>query len=149
MNCSVFWAAILWLISCHALATEMSADDAMFFEGFNAGLMSKYEGEVVDAYNTLVVLQSFKDSEVHRKTYVSQLNAALFAMSFVDRDVKVRPKMLKRLVAISSAEMKAFMGKLKLARAEHGWLAEDAQQEQKIQWVLDRYIDTGNIYGFK
>src|SRR5258706_8157362 len=87
-NIGIVLAVFLVAIT-KAIAVNTSGDDKIYFEGVNAGMMSKHEGEVVDAYNGLSLLGKVEGAESYRKLLVTQLNTALFAMSFVDRDVKV------------------------------------------------------------
>jgi len=140
--------ALVFSIINSVIAQDLSNEERIFFEGVNAGMMSKHEGDVVNAYKGLSFLQKVDGTETYREVLVNQMNTSLFAMSFVDRDVKQRPELLRQLSKISSPGMKLFMSTLKQARSENKWRSADDKQETKIQWVLDRYVLSGNIYGF-
>ena len=119
-------SATLLLASNHIFAQKLSSNDRIFFQGLNAGLMSKHEGDVVNPHNGLLILKKVEGTESYRKLLVTQMNTALSAMSFVDRDIKMQPEMLKQLLKISSPKMKTFMSKLKRARSKNRWQSIDA-----------------------
>ena len=77
------------------------------------------------------------------------MNTALYALSFVDRDVTIRPEILKQTTKISSPNMKRLMTRLRQARIDNKWQPSDPEQEESIGRVLDRYVRTGNVYGFE
>lgn len=136
-------------ISGSASEPKLSKEDKVFFEGVNAGMMTMHENSVLDAFNGLLLLQNVAGTESYRRLLVTRLNTALFALSFVDRDVTIRPAMLKTVAEMSSSRTKGFMADLRKARIEYKWQSSDAKQEASIGWVLDRYVKTGNIYGFQ
>src|SRR5262245_7425193 len=143
--------ALFIFVPSQAPAAEptLSREDKVFFEGVSAGMMTMNEASVVDAFTSLLALEKVPGTEEYRGLLVGRMNTAVFALSFVDRDVKIRPAMLKTIAAMSSPQMKGFMADVKKARLEHKWQAPDTKQEEKIGWVLDRYVKTGNIYGFE
>jgi len=132
-----------------ASAQELSKEDKIFFEGVSAGMMAKHEGDVVDAYLGLLSLRTLAGAEQYRSVLVTRMNTALFAMSFVDRDVTIRPEPLKQLAKISSPNMKGSIAELRKARIDNKWQSSDPKQEESIGWILDRYARTGNVYGFE
>jgi hypothetical protein len=124
------------------------ADDSAFTSGLNAGLVQKYEGEVVDSYTGLMILNNASGADTYKGFLVQKMNTALFALSFLDREVKIRPEVLRQLTQVSSAQMKDFFTKFNNRRTKNGWQAEDPAQEEKIEWVISQYVKHGNIYGF-
>jgi len=141
--------SLLLVALVQASEPKLSKDDKLFFEGVNAGLMTMHESGVQDAFNGLVLLQKVPGTEDYRRLLIARMNTALFALSFVDRDVTIRPAMLKTLAEMSSPTTKGFMADLRKARIQYKWQSSDAKQEASIGWVLDRYAKTGNIYGFE
>lgn len=132
-----------------ASAQEPSKEDKFFFQGVNAGMMSKHEGDVVDAFLGLLSLRELAGAEQYCSVLVTRMNTALFAMSFADRDVTIRPEILKQAAKISSPNTKAFMARLRQARIDNKWQSSDPKQEESIGWILERYVRTGNVYGFE
>ena len=126
-----------------------SEEETLFAQGVSAGMMSKHEGNVVDAFNGLLTLQKLAGTEQYRSLLVTKMNTAFFAMSFVDRDVTIRPETLKILARMTSANMREFMVRVRQARIDSKWQSPDPKQEERIGWVLDRYAKTGNVYGFE
>lgn len=124
------------------------ADDSAFSSGLNAGLVQKYEGEVVDSYTGLMMLNNANGTDTYKEFLVQRMNTALFALSFLDREVKVRPELLRQLTQVSSPQMKEFFTKFNKKRTRNPWKAQDPAQEEKIEWVISRYVKHGNIYGF-
>jgi len=136
----------LWVV---APAQDLSKEDKIFFQGVNAGMMSKHEGDIVDAFTGLLSLRELAGAEQYRNVLVTRMNTALSAISFVDRDVTIRPDTLKQIAKISSPNMKQFITRLRQARVDNKWQSSDPKQEERIGWILDRYIRTGNVYGFE
>lgn len=130
-------------------AQSPAQGEDIFAQGLNAGAMLASEREAADAFWGLELLQNVPGTEQYRTLLVSKMNTALFAMSFVDRDVTMRPESLRGLVKISSPNMKEAMTKLRRARIANKWQSTDSKQEERIDWVLDRYVKTGNVFGFE
>ncbi len=147
---SIFMLILIHLsLTSSLFSQELTNDDKMFFDGYNAGLMALHESKVVDAWIGLNILKKVEGSENYKKSLIMTMNSALYALSFVDRDVKTRPEMLKQLARISSDKMKDFFKKMHKKRIENNWISGDAKKEKRIEWVIKRYIQFGNIYGFK
>jgi hypothetical protein len=126
---------------------EMTKEDEIFLDGLNAGMMMLYEGQVTDSFTAWQVLEKVAGADAYKHLLVERLNGGLFALSFVDRDVKRRPQALKVIVHIAPSSMKRVMGDIKRARIANQWQVSDAEREDRIMWVLERYIAFGNIYG--
>ena len=136
-------------LSAGTVAQEPSKEDKIFSAGLNAGMISKYEGEVVDSFNGILFLTTLPEAEPYRRILVTRMNGALLALSFVDRDVTIRPAILKDIAKISSPNMKPFMTQVRQQRIEKKWRLPDSKQEASVGRILDRYIKTGNAYGFE
>ncbi|MEE9219895.1 MAG: hypothetical protein V3U98_12585 [Acidobacteriota bacterium] len=130
-------------------AQELSKDDELFMKGYSAGMVEVYESQITNAYIGLRLLKDMDEAKAYRKILVSSMNTALFSLWHVADEVTIRPEMLKILAGIKSANFKGFFEKLKGLRNQNNWLMDEPEQEKKVQWVLDQYIEYGNIYGFQ
>ncbi len=147
-----------------------------FVSGLSAGLIQSHEGNIFNAYTAIKMLEGTKDPKVLQFTdeKIIEINTNLYAISQVINDVQVKPELLKILIVPAIPIMKDFMANLSAERTAHGWKMTDAKMrtlqpqmltddsvpamnqeqmradmEQKIQETLDRYIQTGNIFGFE
>jgi hypothetical protein len=120
-----------------------------FWSGNNAGIVQKCEGEIVASYLGLDALEKVKDPAVeeYKKMLVMQLNTALSAVLFSEKEVKMRPLEWKILIQMSSPIYKEFYRKLGVARIAHGWQSPEPAVEKRIQKVIDQYAKDGNLYG--
>ncbi len=76
---------VVLFVFAGASAQELSSEEeTLFAQGVSAGMMSKHEGNVVDAFNGLLTLQKLAGTEQYRSLLVTKMNTAFFAMSFVD-----------------------------------------------------------------
>jgi hypothetical protein len=120
-----------------------------FWSGNNAGIVQKCEGEVVSSFTGLEALEKVNDPrvEAYKKMLEVQLNAALSAMPYSEKEVKVRPLEWKILIRMNTRIYKEFYRKLGAARVAYGWQSSEPQVESRIQSVIDQYAKDGNLYG--
>ena len=132
-------------------AQQLSKDDELFMKGYFTGLVETHESQIVNAYSGLRLLKDINVDEIktYRRMLISNMNTALFSLWFVAHEVTIRPEILKITTEIKSDNFRGFFEKLKELRNQNNWLYDELEKEEKVQWVLDQYIQYGNVLGFQ
>ena len=144
---SVVLGIMLLAGSCFE-AQELSNQDELFMKGYAAGQAETYESQIITAHLGLRLLKDIDETKAYRRMLITSMNSALFSLWHVADEVTIRPEILKSLASIKSTNFKEFFDKLKKLRNQNNWSMAKQEQENKVQWVLDQYIEYGNIYGF-
>ena len=68
---------VVLFVFAGASAQELSSEEEnLFAQGVSAGMMSKHEDNVVDAFNGLLALQKLAGTDQYRSLLVTRMNTA-------------------------------------------------------------------------
>lgn len=112
-----------------------------------AGVIFTEENEAISCAYSLETLSEAKGIDKYKAHLVENLNQSLYALSFMESEVRIHPPTLRLRLSISSPKKKDLFVRIRDQREKHAWHSDDPEKEQRIQAVIKRYIQFGNPYG--
>lgn len=139
----------------HTTNAEKSIE-ADFDTGYMLGSLSSAEIAVQKAFLDLQIVNDesfqYKNKSSVKKLRITELNTALSSIYIYKQQIPDNlnlPDGFKELLTSNSESRKIFYKKLKDKRIENDWIDEDPENENRINEILDIYIEYGNPYRLK